>query len=134
MIDQLSDIQKDSLAQAVNYGQSASSWAQLNEVDFGLVREWCALPEFLEMVAGHRRETVKRVVGRLLHGSERVIDRMIEIAEKGENDSVRLSAARAVFATWLKVSQHFEFTEQVARLQERIKALQSSKRSPTGKY
>jgi hypothetical protein len=45
----------------------------------------------------------------------------------GRRNGVKLSAARTVFGTWLEVTQHFDFAEQVAQMQKRIKALENAR-------
>lgn len=136
MNDDPNEQQKISLAQALSRGQAVASWAQRNESDVRLAREWCEAPEFIELVDSNRRDSVKRLVGKLQRAAERASKRMDELAQSDKSESVKLAAARALFATWLEVSEHFDFAEQVAQIKKRVKALEDARRfaSPNRKF
>jgi hypothetical protein len=116
----------DKLALHVAGGGRIASWARENGVPRRTCYDWSRRPEFQDKVEAIRRRTVDRAVGRMTRSLHRAVKKIEDLVEQGENDHVRLAAARTLIDKMLDVKGHAEFERQIAELRARIASLEAN--------
>ena len=96
-----------SLARAVSYGHTVSSWARNADVNPDVARGWSQLPEFGVVLEQCRIRHAERLVGRVATRAQRAIDRLAELSECEDLPNVSLAGTRAVLDQWVKLTEHF---------------------------
>jgi hypothetical protein len=96
---------KTQLAAAIAQGRSVIKWAKANSVKERTAFNWAKEPEVRAEVDTIRRRALSQVTGRLTRHAIGAANQMIMLSKSAESESVRLSAARAVVASMLKVSE-----------------------------
>jgi hypothetical protein len=120
---------KVQLALAVARGISIAKWARANDVPAPTAYGWAREPEFRRAVETYRRRTIDEAIGRMTRNSTRAADLILNMAERADSESVRLRAARAIFAEMISVSK---YSGLEARLHEAEEMLDASAASTTG--
>ena len=114
------------LAHALASGSTAAAWARKNKLEVRTVGNWARLPECKALITSIRRDVTDRVVGKLTRSALSAVTIIHTLAEKGENESTRLSAARTIIDKLLDVSSHVASSEALAALQARIAELEKT--------
>jgi hypothetical protein len=116
-----------SLARAIARGGTVRRWAERKEVCPEVARGWTELPEFREFVEKWRLEHAERMVGKIGMCVGRAIDRLVELSENRANNSVCVTATKALIEKWIALSVHFVQEQKFQSLGARIDVLLKSR-------
>jgi hypothetical protein len=119
------------LAHSIAGGSTPTRWARENKLEPRTVRNWARLPECKALVADIRQRVTERVVGKLTRAALGAVDVIKKLAHSGEQEGVRLSAARSLLEQLLAVSNHVKSEKQIAELTSRITELEASLENPS---
>lgn len=114
------------MALEVAGGKSISDWSKANDVPRRTCAEWARSAEFRELVERIRGRMLDRAAGQLSRDVTLAIREIKRLVTKGEPDSVRLAASRAVIATLIEIENHSASKRQLAELLARISALEGN--------
>jgi hypothetical protein len=111
---------KTQLAAAIAQGRSVIKWAKANSVKERTAFNWAKEPEVRAEVDTIRRRALSQVTGRLTRHAIGAANQMIMLSKSAESESVRLSAARAVVASMLKVSELSLTEDRMTEIEVRL--------------
>ncbi|MBV8229462.1 MAG: hypothetical protein JO329_05700 [Planctomycetaceae bacterium] len=106
----------ESLAQALAAGDSAASWAEVNNVPRRTAYRWAAEAGVKVRVRGLRQGLVTDAVGKLAGAATAAVENLRGLLAEGQLASVRLGAARAILTALIDVQTHAELADLVAHL------------------
>jgi hypothetical protein len=118
------------LALAVAAGKTVTAWATENNVLPRTARNWARLPEFRQMVSAIRQKAIDRVTGKLSRHALKAVDQIAKLAKSGENDSVKLNAAKTIVTMLIEVETHAMTTRAMNDLATRLDNLERSDATP----
>jgi hypothetical protein len=116
-----------SLGRAIARGGTAKRWARQKDVCPEVARGWTELPEFREFVESWRLEHAERVVGKIGMCVGRAIERLVELSENRANNSVCVTATKALIEKWIALSVHFVQERKFQSLGARVDVLLKSR-------
>jgi hypothetical protein len=77
-------------------------------------------------IARIRARVTDRVVGKLTRHALTAVDQISALAKKGEQESIRLSAAKSLLEQLIQVSNHVKAEKQITELVSRIAQLEAA--------
>jgi len=108
-----------SLALSVAAGKAVAAWARENKIPVRTAYEWHARPGFRRAVERYRRRYLDRTLGLLAKGAAESVAEEIRLAKEGEDEAIRLHAARGVVADMISVWRFAEMERRVNELERR---------------
>jgi hypothetical protein len=108
----------ESLARALAAGDSAASWAEVNDVPRRTAYRWATEASVKSQVRGLRQGLVTDAVGKLAGAATAAVDTLRGLLAEGQPATVRLGAARAILSALIDVQAHSELADRVTRLEE----------------
>ena len=112
---------KEQAVIAVLTAPTISDAAQSLNVSESTLYRWLAYDDFLEALRAARQEATKQAFAKLQRGTSRMVDVLFSIAEdKMASPAARVSAARSVLETVIKVTEDEEIITRLKRLEELI--------------
>jgi hypothetical protein len=112
--------QKADLALALATGGTVKAWADAKGVAERTARTWSHSPEVVRQVQEIRREAVDRAVGKLSEGATVAAEKIARLVQEAGSESVQLSAARAVLADLMSVSNYAALEQRLVELERRM--------------
>jgi len=116
--EELPETKKTHLAVAIAQGQSAAAWARDNGVSRSTAYSWASEPNVRRAVEACRRRTLDRAISRMTRRTPWACDRIAELAEAAESESVQLSALRSIFCDVMAVAKFSNLEHRVAQIEE----------------
>lgn len=116
----------EQLAVALASGTNATTFARRNGLEPRTVRNWARLPECREMVEIQRARIVDQTIGVLVRHAVKSVRQIARIAEKGETDAVKLSAAKMITDKLIEIQNHTTTTREIADLAARLLSLEEN--------
>ena len=80
-------------------------------------RRWLRDAQFVEQFRRTRQEVMKHVVARVQRASAEALDTLCHVQMKGDSDSVRVTAAKAVLDLAFKVHELEEIEQRIEKLE-----------------
>jgi hypothetical protein len=108
------------LAVAIASGESITAWAKQRSVSRRTAYEWSRSKGIRRRVASLRRRALDRAVGKLTKGAMSAADVLLKIATGGEQESVRLQAARAILSDLASLSDFAKVQRKIAEIEKRL--------------
>ena len=108
-------------------GGTAKRWAIRKDVCPEVARRWSELPEFREFVESWRLKHAERVVSKIGMCVGRAIERLVELSENRVNNSVCVTATKALIEKWIALSVHFVQEQKFQSLGARVDVLLKSR-------
>jgi hypothetical protein len=108
------------LAVAIAAGTTIQDWAEQNKVRPRTAYTWAASPEVQKEVERIRREAVDCAIGRLSHNATAAAESITTLAKEAGSESVKLSAARAVLADLMSVSDFATLEKRLVEVERRM--------------
>jgi hypothetical protein len=121
---------KKALATALAGGMTAGAWATQNGVPRRTAYDWADEPEVQSMKETIRRRAMDRAVGKLSRNALAAATGLTELASGAASESVKLSAQRAVLRDLMAVSDFNGLELRMTRIEERLRARQTSMFGP----
>jgi hypothetical protein len=103
---QLSSAKLEKLALALAAGANPTAWARKNGFEPRSARNWARLPECRAMVESHRERIVSQTIGTLVRHAVKSVRQIAKLAETGEPDAVKLSAAKTLLDKLVEIQTH----------------------------
>jgi hypothetical protein len=111
---------KSKLVLALAEGCTVREWAEENGVRPRTAYTWAQSPDVVKEVERIRREVLDCAVGRLCHNAAVAADAIAKLAKEAESESVKLSAARAVLADLMSVSDYATLEKRLSEVERRM--------------
>jgi len=112
---------KTELAIAIAQGNSLRKWARSNGVPERTAYRWASTPEVRRLVESHRRRIRDRAIGRLNRRMIWASDRIAQLANGAESESVQLRALRAIFSEEMSVSKFSNLEFRMSKIEEDLR-------------
>lgn len=120
------------LSLAIATGKSVTAWAKENDVLPRTARNWGRLPEVRAATERHRQRIVDQVVGKLVRHAMKAVDQLARLATEGDNDGIRLNAAKALLDKLIEVQNHAATMREIGEINNRLDTLEkATNASPT---
>ena len=116
-----------SLAEAIAFGRSVSSWAKSQDVLEETAQAWVELPEVQTFVEKCRVGHAERMVGKAAGYVERAMERLVELSEGARNPRIALAACKVIIKNWIDLSVHFVQERTYQWLVKRVKELKDAR-------
>jgi hypothetical protein len=111
---------KAELALALARGGTVTEWAKNNDVPERTAFTWARCREVLDEVDAIRRAATETAVGCLSESATAAAREIVRLMQEANSEAVRLSAARAVLADLMTVSNYAALERRLADLERRI--------------
>jgi hypothetical protein len=109
-------------------GGDIPSWCEEHGVRLETGYRWSKDDECRRMVEEYRSRAVDSAIGRMARSLGDAVEKIVELIEKGQTDSVKLSAAKVLVEKLIAVQNHAELRVELHRLNERL-AVQEERRA-----
>ena len=110
------------LALAVAAGSKITAWCKEHDVAVRTAYHWYKSDAFKQLVREHQRRTVDRAIGKMVKQLTKAVDKIVQLIEEGQNDSVKLTAAKTLIDRFIDVECHAELKAEIYKLDERLTA------------
>ena len=120
MAEEHKKCRKAQLALAISRGVSAGKWAQINEVPKVTAYRWAKDPAVRKAVDTYRRRMIDQTVGMLTRKTAQAAGEIFRVAMRGESDSVRLKACRAIISDMITASKYSVLEGRLLDIEERL--------------
>jgi hypothetical protein len=74
------------------------------------------------LVKRYCRRAVDRAIGKLARNLSKAVGEIVDLVEQGQNDNVKLSAAKTLIDKLVDVQSHAELKAELRQLNERLPA------------
>jgi hypothetical protein len=108
---------------ALAAGGSTATAAEKGNCSERTVRRRLADPAFRQRISAMRSQLMAETIGRLATLGKRAADELDRLLLSGENDNIKLGAARAVLTYMLQGHEHEVLGQQIEELQAEIEEL-----------
>jgi hypothetical protein len=115
---------REHLALHVACGGSVAAFSREQEIPRRTCYLWTKEPGFAEKTAGYRDRILDKLVGRLAKLGGRAVSGIGVLAVKGESESIRLQACRAILSDLIAVGNYQANARQFAEMEGRLEALE----------
>jgi hypothetical protein len=122
MAGEVLESKKFHLALAVAHGHSIAAWADTNQVPQSTAFRWARGPKFRAHVAKTRQSVLDQAVGVMTRNATAAAERIVQLGETAESDSVKLRALRAILSDPIAVNQYNRLEDRLAELEEQFDA------------
>ena len=112
--------QKSSLALAMAVGDTVADWASEKHVALRTAQAWSASREVRKEVRRIRRRVLDAAIGRLSKNATAAADRIAQLVKDAKSEAVQFSAARAVLADLMAVSNYAALERRLAAVERRM--------------
>jgi hypothetical protein len=117
-----------SLAAWVARGRTIRSWCKKNSVSYDTATEWSPLPEFRDLVARLRQESLDTFVGTISASSRKLAKKLLSLSDKGERGQiVQLQATRGAIADMIGADEAIKRDQQIAEILAEIADLKKGR-------
>lgn len=117
-----------SLAAWVARGRTIRGWCRKNGVSYNTATEWSPLPEFRDLVARLRQESLDAFVGTINASSRDLAKKLLSLSDKGERGQiVQLQATRGAIADMIGADEAIKRDQQIAEIRAEIAALKKGR-------
>jgi len=113
------DFEDDHLALLLASGQSVAAVAEQTGVSRRTLYRRLEHPEFRTRVRNLRSEMVDQAAGYLSRVAVKAVRTMEELLDSG-SDNVRLSAAKSILETGMRLRESAEFAQRLAEVESRL--------------
>jgi hypothetical protein len=134
MSRQIPENQFHQLALVVAAGRKVTSWCKVSGVKRKTAYNWCRREAFQRLVQKYRRRAEKRAIGIMERALDQAVERVVQLIEEGGSDAIKLSAAQTLIDKLLVVQSHAEQTDELRRLDERLKAQETRRETRPGDF
>jgi hypothetical protein len=110
----------DQLALHVACGGSVAGFARDHDVPRRTAYLWRKSPGFQQKVDGFRDQILDKLVGRLARLGGKAVTEIGVLAKGAENESVRLSACRAILQDLISIGTYAATARQFAAMESRL--------------
>jgi uncharacterized membrane-anchored protein len=108
------------LALAVAAGTQIPAWCKENQVAVRTAYHWYKKEEFKALVREYRRRAVDRAIGMMAKHLAKAVAKIVRLIEEGQNDSIKLSAAKTLIDKLIDVESHSELKTELRKINERL--------------
>ena len=108
------------LALAVAAGMKIRDWCEDNHVPVRTAYHWYKKDQFKQLVNEYRRRAVDRAIGKMAKNLAKAVSTIVRLIEEGQNDNVKLSAAKTLIDKLIDVESHSELKTELQQINERL--------------
>jgi hypothetical protein len=111
---------KINLALAIAGGESITAWAKQNEVSERTAFYWAKDSKVRRQVEACRRRVVNQAIGRLTGMTTMAVDRIANLAQEADSESVQLRACRGILTDMISVSKFSDLEYRMTEIEEEL--------------
>ena len=117
------------LAIAVAAGSKIPAWCKEHGVAVRTAYHWYKSDSFKQLVREYRRRAVDRAIGKMAKNLTKAVETIVRLIEEGQNDSVKLMAAKTLIDKLMDVESHSELKADLHQINERLAAQEKRRAS-----
>jgi hypothetical protein len=125
---------REHLALHVACGGSVAAFSRDQEIPRRTCYLWTKEAGFAQKVSGYRDKILDKLVGRLAKLGGKAVAGIGVLATKGESESIRLAACRAILSDLISIGNYQASARQITELVSRIAQLEAALENQSGDH